>query len=604
MRPRFWGVIVFMLTVAVAATPASGSEPYIATASENGDAIYMAPGPSGTFPELVDLQRMSANGLVNLGSSKANGIGDFDGDGDLDYIMAVGLPVRHHVYVFHKTGSGNQFDFPIRVDSFFGGNAPVGMTVADFNDDKMLDFVVISSGISNSVLFLNTGGGKQGVFDFQQILLEDTGAPDSDGIDAADFNNDGLVDFIVASASSPYPFKVNINLGVTNGVPTFESRPFSPPAGKDTGCFGIAAADFIKDDDGSADLAVSRTGSLDIYQGDGSGSFTFFNSYRLPLQASPLDNGDFDGDGHQDLIAGNIGYYDLTLLVLFGNGYGYFNFSANDVYTRPGLVPRATVTGLPFVLNFNKAPVARLTPLTISAIVGETVQLDASASFDEDGTIIGYQWDYGEGVEPQLDLNLAVPSNSGGSSGEAQSSYVYFDSGTYYVTLTVTDDQGATDTLQAEVNVEALPIGVYISPRRLNLKSKGKWITATIRVPAGYDVRGINADNLYLVVGDNKQLIKAQKVYPDKWYRKHHKKKYRRIRKLKAKFDRQALIGALGDFTGITSLKVTGEISTGKARLEFAGKGNIKAFVKKKKKSRRSYNWKQVLSFFSKGKSK
>ncbi|MDX2501158.1 MAG: PKD domain-containing protein, partial [Deltaproteobacteria bacterium] len=252
------------------------------------------------------------------------------------------------------------------------------------------------------------------------------------------------------------------------------------------------------------------------------------------------------------------------------------------------------------------APVARLTPLTISAIVGETVQLDASASFDEDGTIIGYQWDYGEGAEPQLDLNPAARSNSGGNSGEAQSSHVYYDSGQYTVTLTVTDSQGATATVQAEVNVEPLKFGVYFSRSRLNLKSKGKWITATIRAPAGYDARGIDAENLYLVVSDDIAPIPAHQVYLDKGYRKHHKKKYRshRIRNLKAKFDRQALIGALGDFTGITSLKVTGEISTGKARLEFAGKGNIKAFVKKKKKARRSYNWKQVLSFFSKGKSK
>jgi PKD repeat protein len=592
-----------MLTVAVAATPASGSEPYIASASLSGDAVYMAPGPNETFSELEDLQLMSENGLLRLGSSRANGIGDFDGDGGLDYIMAVGRSFNHLVYVFPKTGPGNQFDIPVRVGSFSEGYGPAGMTVADFNGDKMLDFVVISSYISNSVLFLNTGAGQPGVFDFEPFILPGTCAPFSFGIDAADFNNDDLVDFIVASNSSYHPFKVNINLGNDeNGVPVFESLPFSPPAGRNRGYYGIAAADFIKDADGNADLAVSNAGSLDIYQGDGSGSFTFFDSYLLPMQSSPLDNGDFDRDGHQDLIAGNIGNNFVNLVVLFGNGKGDFSYSVDDIYTRPGLMPRAAVTTLPYV--FNKAPVAQLTPVTISVTVGETVQLDASGSFDEDGTIIGYQWDYGEGFEPSLALTTTADSGSGGNSGEAQSSYVYFDSGTYYVTLTVSDDQGATDTVQAEVNVKALPVSVYFSPSKLNLKSKGKWITATILVPPGYDARGINSDNLYLVVGDDTPPIPAHKVYLDKWYRKHHKKEYRRIRTLKAKVDRQDLITALNGATGNTTLKVAGEISTNKARLEFAGTGNIEAYEKENKKSFGSYLWKQILYFFSKGKSR
>ena len=55
MKPKFWGVIVFLLTVAVAATPASGGEPYVATAPMNGNAYYMGYNPDGM---LADQQEM------------------------------------------------------------------------------------------------------------------------------------------------------------------------------------------------------------------------------------------------------------------------------------------------------------------------------------------------------------------------------------------------------------------------------------------------------------------------------------------------------------------------------------------------------------------
>jgi len=84
MKAKFWGVIVFLLTVALAATPASGSEAYVATASINGDAVYMVPDANGSFSGPEDLQIVEGSVIQGYGASRANGIGDFDGDGDLD----------------------------------------------------------------------------------------------------------------------------------------------------------------------------------------------------------------------------------------------------------------------------------------------------------------------------------------------------------------------------------------------------------------------------------------------------------------------------------------------------------------------------------------
>ena len=68
-----------------------------------------------------------------------------------------------------------------------------------------------------------------------------------------------------------------------------------------------------------------------------------------------------------------------------------------------------------------------------------TASFDASASGDEDGTITSYAWDFGDGQ-----------SGSG-----ATVTHPYAAPGTYQVTLTVTDDDGATATATQEVVVEA-----------------------------------------------------------------------------------------------------------------------------------------------------
>lgn len=70
---------------------------------------------------------------------------------------------------------------------------------------------------------------------------------------------------------------------------------------------------------------------------------------------------------------------------------------------------------------------------------GLTVALDGRASSDPDGTIASYAWDLGEG------------STATG----AQASFTYAESGTYEVTLTVTDDEGAQASASTTVEVTA-----------------------------------------------------------------------------------------------------------------------------------------------------
>ncbi len=421
-----------------------------------------------------------------LVDSYGNGIGDFDNDGDLDYITARGRLVRSdfkfysNIYIFEKLDSVDQvaqFAYVEKEEGEPGGSTwtvdgrPGDMAVADFNGDGNLDFVLNHYGETHCGLYL--GNGHLG-FDFQ--LLSDTTPDDSIGVDAADFNNDGKADFVIAPNDSAQPLYVYLG----NGDGTFEQKTSDRDTGVSPG-YGIAAGDFVKDPDGNVDLAVSDTGLLEIYIGDGKGAFSLYSSTDIvQMNRSPLDNLDFDRDGDQDLVVANFGDDSAGVAVLeLIDDQG--NFEHFDTYLGDVSGSRKAVTALPYLSN--KKPVAILTPETISVKVGEAVEWDASESFDEDGTIVSYEWDYGDGVVSPLGINTLAKSSTDGNSGGPQSSYVYSDSGTYFVTLTVTDDQGATDTVQAEVDVEALSVSVYFSPSKLNLKSRQKWLTATITVP-------------------------------------------------------------------------------------------------------------------------
>lgn len=83
----------------------------------------------------------------------------------------------------------------------------------------------------------------------------------------------------------------------------------------------------------------------------------------------------------------------------------------------------------------NSAPTAAFTSTPGADGV---VDFDATASADTDGTIVSYEWDFGDGT-----------TGSG-----ATTQHTYGASGTYQVTVTVIDNAGASSVLTLPVNVE------------------------------------------------------------------------------------------------------------------------------------------------------
>jgi len=89
----------------------------------------------------------------------------------------------------------------------------------------------------------------------------------------------------------------------------------------------------------------------------------------------------------------------------------------------------------------NLPPIASFSFSPSSPIVNKSVTFDASASYDQDGSIISYRWDFGDGNVTTVSLSTIT--------------HVYASHGTFPINLTVTDNGGLTGSYIKSMNVSA-----------------------------------------------------------------------------------------------------------------------------------------------------
>ena len=90
-----------------------------------------------------------------------------------------------------------------------------------------------------------------------------------------------------------------------------------------------------------------------------------------------------------------------------------------------------------FITPFLAPPTATFTMDPQKPVVGETITFDATASFDPDGKIVKYAWDFGD-------------ENTG--TGKTFN-HTYVSAGDYTVKLKVVDDHGISSSNKTTINV-------------------------------------------------------------------------------------------------------------------------------------------------------
>jgi PKD repeat protein len=580
MKVKVFAVLSFLICFLAAIPPivsaSDNTEVYVIALDSAGNSYYMENFANGTFTP----QEYIGGGSVSSGWNYGNGIGDFDNDGDFDYIMG---SYSGSIWLYEKLGPGNQFALPLEVGSWAEGLLPADIAVADFNGDGNFDFILTKYGSRNCELY--TGDGK---FGFTRSVITGSAPDSSIGADAADFNNDGNVDFIVATyvPNESYSY-FYVNLGHGDG--TFETSKFASYLY--TTYSGIAAGDF--DGDGIVDFAATDTRIIDIYFGAGDGSFDYGHSISDPgvYRIAPVDNYDFNGDGYQDIVIGrynpDYSYNKGGVGVFLGNGEGMFTHS--ETYFGGSANERYAISAPPYMQN--EKPVAIVEPAYQEITVGEVVFVNAEGSDDADGDIVSYTWTFEEeGFSEAESFSAEATSFSEGFSAE----HVYYQAGLYTITLTVTDNMGATSSVTtAQVSVTALGAQIKFNPRTLNLKSRGKWVRATIKLRPGFDASRIDLSSV--CISENQTCL----IYADSdsnFTKKKAGKRFtkKKARKLKVKFDRQALLEKLAGPAGKKTLYVQGLVSHKRRSVSFEGPGTIRTIepYKKDKKNKKPKRFK------------
>jgi probable HAF family extracellular repeat protein len=110
-------------------------------------------------------------------------------------------------------------------------------------------------------------------------------------------------------------------------------------------------------------------------------------------------------------------------------GTGLLNGQAHGFLLTGNQAPPPTVTSPPVAMADADVTSGRA-PLTVS--------FSSAGSYDPDGPLAGYAWDFGDGSMPTEEANPV---------------HVYKDRGDYIAVLTVTDGQGQTASAQVEIQV-------------------------------------------------------------------------------------------------------------------------------------------------------
>jgi hypothetical protein len=230
-------------------------------------------------------------------------LADFNGDGKRDVICLAALsgdPGESYVTVLFNDGTGgliNRHDYPVGENANSGG-----VDVGDYDDDGHVDFAVASL-MTGVHVYRNTGNGEFALWANVAVALGPT------RIASADFNGDGRLDLIIGNTDAAQVY-LNNGTGFTAGV-FLDNFPDTVQ--------GIATGDF--DNDGQPDFALTGR-RLSVYRNLGGGASFAKTAYLAGENQVGIKTADMDGDGNLDITVSN--YLANSVSVYSNDGTGNF----------------------------------------------------------------------------------------------------------------------------------------------------------------------------------------------------------------------------------------------------------------------------------------
>jgi hypothetical protein len=255
------------------------------------------------------IRHFEARNLEETSDRTANvSMGDLDGDGDLDLVLAKGRhqPQIDRVLLNDGRGGFTASDLGPTSDRSYAA------VLADIDGDRDLDALVSNDKPDAKVVYLNDGKGR-----FRAAGTWGSPEWSTRNAAAADLNGDGFVDL-----AAPYRDRGQSLIFINDGKANFaKTIPFGPA---DAAARVAAAADF--DGNGSLDLAVAdeAAASLAVYVNDGKGGLS--RGFHTAAQRIPyaIAAGDLNRDRKPEIVLGYVRSRDRrqSATVFFNDGTG------------------------------------------------------------------------------------------------------------------------------------------------------------------------------------------------------------------------------------------------------------------------------------------
>lgn len=350
-------------------------------------------------------------GVINAASNSATSWGDFDKDGDLDFIMTG----KGFMALYQNLG-GNNFSEHMYVSLPYQGAAYAAW--GDYDNDGYLDIILSNPGLDTRI-YRNTHGLTVPGAITQWFNKQDDDAVKSIGysfVNWIDYDNDGDLDFLMSKYDG-LPTKIfKNNLIMKSGLFKTNTSPAAPTGLK---AINSPAGVILSWKPVLNDETPSKTMTYNVRIGTSKNTFNI-----SPPQSS--------ANGYREIAAIGNAQLDTTFLLLNMSAIKYYwSVQAVDQGLKGGAWSTTDSVDVKNVLSFFSA---------------DTICVGLSTNFTNQSVAFGdviqsYKWLFGEGVTSTL----------------TSPTHIFSSAGVKNVTL-ITYSATTSDTLTKPVLVKAKPI--------------------------------------------------------------------------------------------------------------------------------------------------